>query len=62
MKFRIIGIALLFFLAAFLILFEQYLVYGVWWSMSDFLHHENFAFGFLCLAAGLLLGKRFNKS
>lgn len=60
MKLRIV--ALLSFLAAFLILFEQYLVYGTWWTWSEFLHHENFAVGFVCLGAGLLLGKRFKKS
>lgn len=56
MKLKIV--ACLCFLVAFLILFEQYVVYGEWFSISQ-IHHETFAVGFVCLGIGLLLGKKF---
>ena len=48
------------FLVAFLILLQQFIVYGAWFSVSD-VHHETFAIGCVMLGIGLVLGKRFKK-
>jgi hypothetical protein len=53
-------LALSFFVGAFLILFEQFLVYGDWFTISQ-IHHETFAVGFVTLGIGLLLGKKLRK-
>lgn len=47
--------ASLFFLVAFLILFEQYVSFGVWFQVED-LHHETFALMLLALGVGVLIG------
>jgi ABC-type proline/glycine betaine transport system permease subunit len=38
------------------ILLHQYVNFGVWWSWSQFLHHENFAAICFAVAFGIWLG------
>jgi len=40
---------------AFFVMFEQYLVYNDWWSWSQFLHHEDFAFGLVAISFGMIV-------
>jgi len=37
-------------LAAIAILVQQFIVWGVWFELDDFLHHENFAVVLLTIA------------
>jgi len=39
----------------FMILLEQYIVYGVWFEIGD-VHHETFSVAFFSLSVGILLG------
>lgn len=48
-------LSILFFIVGFLILFEQYLSYGVWFQSKD-VHHETFALSSFALAIGILIG------
>jgi hypothetical protein len=43
------------FVTGFLILYDQYVQFGVWFQMLD-LHHETFALIAFALAIGMLLG------
>ena len=43
------------FVAGFLILYDQFARFGVWFQISD-LHHETFALIAFALAIGMLLG------
>jgi hypothetical protein len=43
------------FVTGFLILYDQYVQFGVWFQMLD-LHHETFALIAFALAFGMLLG------
>lgn len=52
---------LLMVLVAFLVMLHQYLFWGEWWTWSQFLHHESFAFGLVCIGFGFMLGWRFRK-
>lgn len=47
-------VAVYLFAAALVILVEQYVTYGILWSWSDFLHHENFAAILFAFSAGIL--------
>ena len=48
-------IALVFFVLAFLIQFQQKLTFGIWFQMGD-LHHETFAIASVALGLGVLIG------
>jgi divalent metal cation (Fe/Co/Zn/Cd) transporter len=48
-------VAVIFFVLAFLILYEQKVTFGLWFQPSD-LHHETFAIAFAALALGVLIG------
>ncbi len=48
-------IAVVFFVLAFLILFQQKVSFGVWFQISD-LHHETFALASVALGLGVLIG------
>lgn len=48
-------VAAVFFVFAFLILYQQEVTFGVWFQLSD-LHHETFALASLALGIGVLIG------
>jgi len=48
---------LFFVVVGFLILWEQYINYGVWFQVGD-IHHETFALASFALAIGILVGLR----
>ena len=52
--------SIFFFVVGFLILFEQYLNYGVWFESIQ-IHHETFALSSFALAVGILIGLNFCK-
>ena len=54
-KWTVISLAILFFIAGFLILLEQYLTIGVWFEIKD-VHHETLALSLFTLAIGMLIG------
>lgn len=47
--------AVLFFIGGFLVLLQQYLVFGVWFQITD-IHHETIALSAFTLAIGMLIG------
>jgi len=49
------GLSLLFAIVGFIILFDQYLMFEIWFEVED-LHHETFALSFFTLAIGILIG------
>jgi hypothetical protein len=48
-------VAAVFFIVAFLILFQQKITFGVWFQIGD-LHHETFALASAALGIGVLIG------
>lgn len=58
-------VAAVFFVLAFLILYEQEVTFGVWFQIGD-LHHETFALASVALGIGVLIGsaitERYKKS
>ena len=48
-------VAAVFFVLAFLILYQQKVTFGVWFQISD-LHHETFALSSVALGIGVLIG------
>ena len=48
-------VAALFFVLAFLILYQQTITFSVWFQISD-LHHETIALAFVALGIGVLIG------
>ncbi len=48
-------VAVVFFVAAVLILYQQKVSFGVWFQVSD-LHHETLAIASAALALGILIG------
>jgi hypothetical protein len=48
-------VAAVFFVLAFLILFQQKVTFGLWFQISD-LHHETFAIASVALGLGVLIG------
>jgi hypothetical protein len=48
-------VAALFFVLAFLILYQQTITFDVWFQISD-LHHETIALVFVALGIGVLIG------
>ena len=51
----VVLVAAVFFVAAFLILFQQEVTFGVWFQLED-IHHETFALASLALGLGVLIG------
>jgi hypothetical protein len=54
-------VATMFFVLAFLILFQQKVTFGVWFEISD-IHHETFAIASLALGLGMLIGSVITES
>ena len=48
-------VAAVFFVLAFLILFQQKVTFGVWFQISD-VHHETFALASVALGLGIIIG------
>jgi hypothetical protein len=47
---------IIFFVVAFLILYQQYVTFGVFFQFKDALHHEAFAMSAAALGIGILIG------
>jgi hypothetical protein len=60
-KLRIPKASIILVIIAFLVLLHQKIVWGTWWSWEQFLHHENFAFGLVCIAFGIFLAVNWKK-
>ena len=54
-KWTAIALAILFLTAGFLVLYQQYVSFGVFFEIED-IHHETFAIGFFALAIGTIIG------
>ena len=54
-KWMAVALALLFLTAGFLVLYQQYVSFGVFFEIED-IHHETFAIGFFALAIGTIIG------
>jgi len=50
-----VAFAVLFLIAGFLVLADQYFSFGVWFQIED-VHHETIALSLFSLAIGLLIG------
>jgi len=50
---RLVGFSLIF--LAFTVLLHQYVLFGRWWDMSQFLHHESISAVLAALGAGMLI-------
>jgi len=49
------ALAILAFVAAFLILYQQYITFGVFFQIED-MHHESFAMSAVALGIGIIVG------
>jgi hypothetical protein len=56
-KWVAVALAILSFVAAFLILYQQYITYGTFFQLED-VHHESFAMSAVALGIGILVGVR----
>jgi hypothetical protein len=54
-KWRAYALAILSFVAAFLILYQQYITYGVFFQIKD-IHHETLALFAVALGIGIIVG------
>ena len=54
-KWVAVALAILSFVAAFLILYQQYLSFGLFFQVED-VHHEAFAMSAVALGIGILVG------
>ena len=54
-KWIALTVAILSFVAAFLILYDQYTSFGIWFQIED-VHHEAFAMAAVALGIGILIG------
>ena len=54
-KWVAVALAILSFVAAFLIMYQQYLSFGLFFQVED-VHHEAFAMSALALGIGILVG------
>ena len=54
-------VAVVFFVLAFLILFQQKETFGVWFQIED-IHHETFALASITLGLGVLIGSAIAES
>jgi len=50
------GLAAFFFVAAFLVLYQQSITYGEWFEIRQVLHHETVFLVFVALGIGVLVG------
>ena len=50
-------LSILLFVLAFLVLIHQYVTFGIWWEMRQFLHHENIAAILAAVGVGMLIPK-----
>ena len=48
-------LAILTFVAAFLIIYQQYISFGIWFQIED-LHHETFVLSAIALGIGIFVG------
>jgi hypothetical protein len=55
-KWFAVALAILFVAVALLILYQQYVTYGVFFQLSDAFHHEAFAMSAAALGIGILIG------
>ena len=60
-KWVAVALAILFFVAAFLILYQQYITYCTFFQLED-VHHESFAMSAVALGIGILVGVRLRSS
>jgi hypothetical protein len=56
-----VALAILSFVAAFLILYQQYVTFGEFFQLED-VHHESFAMSAAALGFGILIGVRLRSS
>lgn len=54
-KWTALTLAILFVVVGFLILYQQYVSFGVFFQIED-IHHETFAIAFIALGIGTLIG------
>jgi hypothetical protein len=54
-KWIALTVAILSFVAAFLILYDQYASFGIWFQIED-IHHEAFAMSAVALGIGTIIG------
>ena len=54
-KWTAVALALLFLIAGFLVLYQQYVSFGVFFEIED-IHHETIAIGLFGLGIGTLIG------
>jgi hypothetical protein len=54
-------VAVVFFILAVLILYQQKVTFGVWFEIKD-LHHETFALSAVALGLGVLIGSAVTES
>jgi hypothetical protein len=54
-KWIALSVAILSFVAAFLILYDQYASFGAWFQIED-VHHEAFAMSAVALGIGTIIG------
>jgi predicted MFS family arabinose efflux permease len=54
-KWTAVALALLFLIAGFLVLYQQYVNFGVWFQIED-IHHETIALALFGLGIGTLIG------
>ncbi len=60
-KWVAIALAILSFVAAFLILYQQYVTFGEFFQLKD-VHHESIAMAAVALGFGILIGVRLRSS
>ena len=54
-KYTAVALALLFLIAGFLVLYQQYVSYGIFFEIED-IHHETIAMALFALGIGTLIG------
>lgn len=52
---KVLVAALVLLVLAAIIMIEQYMTWGTWWSWDQVLHHENFALVLAAVAVGMLV-------
>jgi len=60
-KWVAVSLAILSFVAAFLILYQQYVTFGEFFQLED-VHHESFAMSTVSLGIGILVGVKLSSS
>jgi len=50
-----VALAFLFLVAGFLVLYQQFVSFGVWFQIED-VHHETIALAFFAFGIGILIG------